>query len=258
MNNPEQTPSPAQGTQAVDRAARVLAAVVDAETPMAFTELADQCGLPKSTTSRLLTALERTDLVERTEAGYVPGPVLWRYAARHDPWAEVSRLARPAMTVVGEATGETVHLGVPRAGRVAHVAQHDSSFLLGLRDWTDVDVPAHLSALGKVLLAWDALSPDPKLEPLTERSITRQSTLRRALTEVRDQGWASTVDELEVGLTAIAAPVFLGDEIFGALGVSGPTIRLESRIPEIADLLNAQSTGLSAALTHRSHRKGVA
>ena len=258
MNSPEPVASPAPGTQAVDRAARVLAAVVEAESPMAFTDLADRCGLPKSTTSRLLTALERTDLVERTAAGYVPGPVLWRYAARHDPWADIARLAHPAMTVVGEATGETVHLGVPRGGRVAHVAQHDSSYLLGLRDWTNVEVPAHLSALGKVLLAWGALAPEQELKALTERSITRTSTLRRALSEVREQGWASTVDELEVGLTAIAVPVFLEDEIFGALGVSGPTIRLESRMPEIADLLNAQSTGLSAALTHRSHRKGVA
>lgn len=258
MTAPDQTSSPAPGTQAVDRAARVLSAVIEAETPMAFTEVADQCGLPKSTTSRLLTALERTDLVVRTDSGYVPGPVLWRYAARHDPWGEVSRLARPAMVAVGEATGETVHLGVPRAGRVAHVAQHDSSFLLGLRDWTEVEVPSHLSALGKVLLAWDVLSPEPELTALTDRSIARESALRGVLAEVREQGWACTVDELEVGLTGIATPVFLGDDIFGALGVSGPTIRLESRIQEVAELLSAQSSGLSAALTHRSPRKGVA
>lgn len=250
-------PAPAPGTQAVDRAARVLAAVIEAEAPMVFTDVADRCELPKSTTSRLLTALERTDLVKRTGSGYVPGPVLWRYAARHDPWVEVSRLARPAMAVVGEATGETVHLGVPRGGTVAHVAQHDSSFLLGLRDWTEVEVPSHLSALGKVLLAWGALAPEPELTALTAHSIRQEPVLRRVLAQVRDQGWASTVDELEVGLTGVAAPVFLGEEIFGALGVSGPTIRLEDRIQEIAELLGAQSTGLGAALTARSPGKGM-
>ncbi|MEO5652768.1 MAG: helix-turn-helix domain-containing protein, partial [Marmoricola sp.] len=149
------------GTQAVDRAAALLTLVVEAETPLAFADLVADVGLARSTTSRLLAALERTRLLERLESGeYVGGPLFALYAARHDRSAEMARLAMPMLQSLGEATGETVHLAVPSGERVMHVAQVDSTFLLGARDWTDVEVPLHCSALGKVLLAWTAL-PKP-------------------------------------------------------------------------------------------------
>ena len=141
------------GTQAIDRAALLVATVVRADEPLSFGELQDECGLPKSTTSRLLTALERTELLERNDTGsYVAGPLFWLYATRHDPWDELVRLARPTLERVGDDTGETVNLSVARGDRVVQVAQVDSTYLLGTRDWTEVDVPAHCSALGKVLL----------------------------------------------------------------------------------------------------------
>ena len=127
---------------------------------MSFAELQDASGLAKSTTSRLLAALERSGLLERDGSGsYVAGRLFWLYAARHDPWDELVRLARPAMERIGSDTGETVHLSVARGDRVVQVAQVDSTYLLGTRDWTEIDVPAHCSALGKVLLAWGALAP---------------------------------------------------------------------------------------------------
>src|SRR5688572_9290410 len=140
------------GTQAIDRAAALVATVVRADEPLSFGELQDECGLPKSTTSRLLTALERTELIERNDTGsYVAGPLFWLYATRHDPWDELVRLAQPTLEKVGADTGETVHLSVARGDRVVQVAQLNSTYLLGSRDWTQVDVPEHCSALGKVL-----------------------------------------------------------------------------------------------------------
>ena len=149
----------ATGTRALDRAADLVATVVHADEPMTFADLQDASGLAKSTTSRMLTALERSGLLERDAAGsYVAGRLFWLYAARHDPWEELVRLARPVMEQIGEDTGETVHLSVARGDRVVQVAQVDSTYLLGTRDWTEVDVPAHCSALGKVFLAWDGLA----------------------------------------------------------------------------------------------------
>ena len=159
----ENTPSGASGngaggTQAVDRAAALLTLVVEAEVAVTFAELSEAAGLARSTTSRLLAALERTRLVERVNAGeYIGGPLFALYAARHDRNGEMARLARPMLEAIGEDTGETVHLAVANGGRVAHVDQVDCTFLLGARDWTDVDVPPHCSALGKVLLAWKVL-----------------------------------------------------------------------------------------------------
>ena len=142
------------GTQAVDRAAQLVSTVVQADAPLAFADLQESSGLAKSTTSRMLTALERGGLLERDDDGsYVAGSLFWLYAARHDPWQELIRLARPAMEEIGEQTSETVHLSVTRGEKVVQVAQVDSRYLLGTRDWTEIEVPAHCSALGKVFYA---------------------------------------------------------------------------------------------------------
>ena len=74
----------ATGTQAIDRAAALLVRVVESPQPVPVGELAAAAGLPKSTTSRLVGALERQGLVQRSSdrGGLRPGPVLLRFAGR--------------------------------------------------------------------------------------------------------------------------------------------------------------------------------
>jgi DNA-binding IclR family transcriptional regulator len=238
------------GTQAVDRAALLVATVVRADEPVSFAVLAEECGLPKSTTSRLLTALERTELVERVETGsYVAGRLFDHYATRHDPFADLAHLARSVLETIGNETGETVNLGVPRGDRVLHVAQVDSRFLLGTQDWTLVDVPPHSSALGKVLYAFGALEVPRVLSAVTAHTETDSARFEEVLATVRRRGYATTVDELEVGLTGIAAPVRdRAGRVIAALGVSGPTARLEERLAPMGRLLITQSDKLSTLL----------
>ena len=241
----------ATGTRALDRAADLVATVVRADEPMSFADLQDASGLAKSTTSRMLTALERSGLLERDHAGsYVAGRLFWLYAARHDPWEELVRLARPVMERIGEETGETVHLSVTRGDHVVQVAQVDSTYLLGTRDWTEVDVPVHCSALGKVFLAWDAMAwPSGELERPTPVTLADHADLRRDGVRTRERGWALTADELEIGLTGVAVPVIgVHGDVVAALGISGPTQRLESRLDELGRHLLDQSSALSSVL----------
>src|SRR3954465_13587080 len=103
------------GTQAVDRAAALVDLVVRADEPLSFTELSDETGLARSTTSRLLAALDAADLVERDPSGgYVAGPLFALHANYHDPWPQVARLALPVLERVGALTGEPGPLGVAR------------------------------------------------------------------------------------------------------------------------------------------------
>jgi DNA-binding IclR family transcriptional regulator len=253
---------PARGTQAVDRAAGLVATVVQADEPLTFADLQEACGLAKSTTSRLLAALERTELLERDDTGcYVAGPLFWLYAARHDPWDELCRLAQPTMEQVGLDTRETVNLAVTRGDRVVQVGQVDTPYMLGTRDWTQVEVPAHCSALGKVLYAHGCLPvPGGRLEQLTPHSVRDGAELRRQLRQVLRRGWAITVDELEIGLSGVAVPVRgAGGEVVAALGVSGPTPRLEDRIEEFGHLLADRAEQLSGLLRRRTREEeGVA
>lgn len=242
--------TPGGGTQAVDRAAALVDLVIRADTPLSFTELSEETGLARSTTSRLLAALERTDLLERhPSGGYVAGALFALHAAVHDPWPQVARLARPVLEAVGEGTGETVHLGVARGDDVVHIGQVESTYLLSARDWNQVDVPAHCSALGKVLLA-HALIPvhGGRLERRTSATVTSGEALAVELERVRRRGYAATVDELETGLTGVAAPVHGRDGVICALGVSGPTARLQDRVDHVGRLLVEQAGALSRLL----------
>jgi DNA-binding IclR family transcriptional regulator len=248
--------APQGGTQAVDRAAALVDLVVRADDPVSFTELSDETGLARSTTSRLLAALERTDLVERDPSGgYVAGPLFALHAALHDPWPQVARLARPVLVEIGERTGETVHLGVARGADVVHVGQVESTFLLSARDWNQVDVPPHCSSLGKVLYAFDLLPlPSGRLERRTDRTVATREALSAELATIRRVRYAVTIDELETGLSAIAAPVEGKDGVICAIGVSGPTARLQDRADHIGRLLLEQAEALSVLLGRPAQR----
>ncbi len=257
----ETAPSGAPGTQAVDRAAALVTLVVHADEPISFTELSDESGLARSTTSRLLAALERTQLLERDDSGaYVAGPLFALHSARHDSWTQVARIARPMLEELRDRTAETVHLGVARGDAVVHVAQAESSYLLGPRDWNQVNVPPHCSSLGKVLYAHGCLTlPRGPLERRTERTTTSRTAFLEELARIRRDGYAVSLDELEVGLTAVGAPVVGSeDRVIAALGVSGPTARLEDRVDHVGRLLIEQAGTLSALLRRRTHKEGAA
>ena len=245
------------GTQAVDRACLLVSLVVRADAPLTFTELTETAGLARSTTSRLLAALERTELLQRDASGaYVAGSLFALHAARHDPWQEMARVAHPFLERLRDSTGETAHLGVAQGSAVVHVAQVDSAYLLATRDWTELQVPEHCSSLGKVLYAHGRLPlPARPLERPTERSVGDLAQLERDLAEVRRRGYAATVDELEIGLTAVAVPVRGRDgEVVAALGVSGPTARLAERVDQVARRLLDEGDALSALLRRHKDR----
>jgi IclR family acetate operon transcriptional repressor len=106
-----------------------------------------------------------------------------------------------------------------------------------------------------VLLAYDAVRTplDGQLEPLTSRTVVDPARLRSELAAIRRDGFGAAVDELELGLSAVAAPVF--DEkgnVVAALSVSGPTLRLTPRrIAELRPLVIKQCRALSRELGHR-------
>ena len=243
------------GTQSIDRAADLLSRVVLADAAITFTALAADTGYARSTTSRLLAALERADLLGRdTRGAWVPGPLFAQYAARQDSDEALVQACTPVMQALGDLTGETVNLAVPRSGTVVQIAQVDSTYFLGSRDWVGVDVPAHCSALGKVLYAYAVLDlPSGPLDSLTPATLSTTAALAGQLTGIRQKGFATTVDELEVGLTAVAAPVFHDGAVVAAIGLSGPTQRLSTDLSTTGTLVAGHARALSTRLSR--HRK---
>jgi IclR family transcriptional regulator, acetate operon repressor len=251
------------GTQAVDRAARLLAEVVHSADPVTFTGLSAATGLAKSTTSRLLLALERNGLVRRDDHGrFLPGEMFVSFAWRGGAEAGLVAVAQPFLDRLGKATGETINLGVASNGMVEQIAQVDSTFLIGGTNWIGMSVPLHCSALGKVLLAFGTvpisgpisgqLSGGP-LERRTDKTITSEAALRADLARVRARGYAVTDEELEPGLIAVATPIRGYDgAVVAALSVSAPTNRMSrDSVPAIAGYCAEEAAGLSAVLGYR-------
>jgi IclR family transcriptional regulator, acetate operon repressor len=248
------------GTQAVDRAAELLSRVVLADSPPVFGELVAGTGLAESTAHRLLHALERHQLVHRHESGgFSAGPLFTLYASRTSPLEELVTLAKPTMQELSAATGETVNLAVARGNTVMQVAQIDSTFLLGTTNWVDVDVPAHCSALGKIFYAASVLAtPSSSLERLTERTFTDPTEFAGELARIREQGYAVTRGELEIGLDAVAAPVYdATGKLVAALGISGPSDRVGGQLARLGPLLKSSAETLSGALGYKQE-KGAA
>jgi IclR family transcriptional regulator, acetate operon repressor len=221
-----------RGTQTIDRAAQLLTLVLDAERPRPLAELAGEAALPKSTASRLLGALERQGLIQQDgrRGSFEPGPVVRRFAHR----GQLVELAQPRMDALAAASGETINLAVPGPLGVEHLAQVESRHFLGTGQWVGRRVPYHCTAVGKVLVAFSGVEPGP-LDPLTPATIADPERFGAEIARVRRDGSATAVDELEVGLTGLAAPVFgAGGQAFAALSISGPTLRLNAQ--RIADL----------------------
>ena len=249
------------GTQAIDRAAELLVRVLESGEPLAVGQLAAYSGLPKSTTSRLVGALERSGLVQRSadRSSLSPGPVLLRFAHR-DGGQILVELAEPVLEHLARETRETINLAVPGPLGAEHLSQRDSEHFVAVTNWVGRRVPHHVAANGKVFMAFGAAAVPEQLERFTPRTITNRSVLESELASVRNRGYGTAVDELELGLAAVAAPVRnAGGDVVAALSISGPTSRLTAdRIERLARLLVEQALSLGRGLDHRDHKGGAA
>jgi IclR family transcriptional regulator, acetate operon repressor len=241
-----------RGTTAIDRGAELLVRVLESDQPVALAELASASGIPKSTASRLLSALERQGLVEQDgERGRLrPGPAILRVADRGLLERNVVELARTSLDALSEHSGETINLAVPAPHGVEHVAQAESRHFLGAGQWLGRSVAYHCTANGKVFMAFGRATTAHPLTAMTSRTITEPERLREELTRVRDDGFAEAIDELEIGLAAIAAPVYgPGGKVVAALSISGPTVRMTpARIAELKPVLIDEARSLSRRL----------
>jgi IclR family transcriptional regulator, acetate operon repressor len=222
-----------------DLTAHVIALVRDAS-PATVEGLAAATGAGKGDVRAALAALERHGLVA------LDGEDVWFAHGRRD----LAEAATTAMRRLADESGETVNLMLPTPQGAEAVTQVDGRHVLGASNWVGRPVPDHASAAGKVFLAFGAAPPAAPLERLTARTIVHAEQLERELGQARAQGFATIVDELEMGLAAAAAPIRDGTgTVVGALSVAGPTARLgPSRLAVVGRLAIEQADAVSAQL----------
>jgi len=234
---------------AADLTARLLALVLE-RSPRTVIELETAAGASADGVRAALDALERHGLVEwdAARSRVSPGPREVGYARAGD---DLAALAQGPMRRLAAESGETVNLMVRTARGAEAIAQVDGRHVLGASNWVGREVPDHCSAAGKVFLAFGAAAlPPGALERHAPRTIVDRPLLERDLEAVRRQGFATIVDELELGLAAVAAPVRDGDgTVVAALSVAGPTARLaDARLGLLGRVAIEQAHAVSVQL----------
>ena len=229
------------GTQAVDRAFALFITILESPAPLYLSDLAKRHELPKSTTSRLLAAMERQGVLQRDRSGaFLAGSVLSSFAREQNQESILIAQIRPVLQTLARETGETANLAVAGNGHINLIDQIDGHYLLGATNWVGRKVAYNASALGKILLAYDVVSiPTGRLEKYTHATITSRTKLESELEQIRKTGYATIIDELEEGLTAVAAPVFdHRGQVIGAVSLSGPSPRMPATsLPTLGTLI---------------------
>jgi len=232
--------------QSVDRAAALLNEIADSVRPPSVAELAESCGLNRSTVWRLLDTLDRNGLVERDHVSqrYSVGHAFLRIAASaaYDP---LVRRAHPVLERLALDTGEAVNLAIARRFDLVYVDQVDPPQIMA-PSWLGRTVPLHATSSGKAFLAY--LDEDERrallagrLERFTKTTVTDRRSLERELAEVRRDGYAICVGELEESLFGVSAAVLSGQgRPLAIVSVWGPEHRVpRGRLEEVGRLARA-------------------
>lgn len=244
--------------QSVDRAVTVLEILARAG-DAGVTEIAAELGVHKSTAFRLISALENRGLVQQNSVRgkYCLGVGILRLAGATTARLDLVQESRAITRQLAAQTGETVNLAVLSDGAALYVDQVAGSSALQSHNWVGQRIPLHATSNGKVLLSGlpvgEVLGTAGELRSYTPSTITSGKRLLAALADVRQRGYAVAVDELERGLTAVAAPIRnAGGDVRASLSLSGPTFRLDrARVDDFVPMLLAAASHVSERLGWR-------
>lgn len=245
-------------TDMVGKALGLLVLLGDEPRGASAAELSRRAELPFSTTYRLLGSLTRDGFVDYEPDGrrYHLGLRIFQLGQRVSNHHGFAGTALPILRRVTEETGEATILSVRDGNHHLTVNKVD-----GPQTFRVTSDPGHLGALhttsvGKALVAFadDAtrsqLVEDLELEPLTEFSITDREAFRAEIELVRKRGYALMDEENELGMRAVAVPVFNSQgHAFAALATAVPVFRMSvEALVALVPLLQAAAAELSARL----------
>lgn len=229
-----------QGAQAVLRALRLLKSFHRGKSERALAELAAAHGLTRTTTHRLLAALESEGLVARNPqtGAYRLGAAALALGLEALNAHDLRQQMRPLLERLALASGETATYEVLHDGMVLIVDEVPGPHVLSSSGHVGTRWPLHATSTGKVLLAFQPAAARALRSPLTSftrTTVTARDVLDRELDRVRERGYATVIGELEDGFNAVAVPVRDAfGEVAGALSLGGSDARLGRR--ELGDL----------------------
>lgn len=243
--------------QSVRRAIDILKSFSYRQPELELNAIARANRLPKSTTHRILSTLERGGFIRRNvlTGTYQLGIALFELGNLALSSTNIRSVAVPYVERLAADSGEATHLGILANNEVValEVTQTQRGLTVGIR--IGDRAPLHCTAVGKATLAFQsereiaAVLRRP-LERYTENTIVERKALERELQSIREKGFAVDDGEHEEGIRCVGAPIrnHTG-KVIGAISISGPALRVvEHRIPTLAAMVKSVAAEVSAEL----------
>jgi IclR family KDG regulon transcriptional repressor len=244
------TQQTAGSSKSLQKALRILLHVGQAGSEMGVTQLATALSLDKATVHRLLKAMEKFQLIERNPENekYRLGIKLHELGTQAVQSRTLQSEAHRYLLALAHRSGETITLAAALSGGVVCLDRVESpDSIVALRTPVGARFPAHGTAIGKAVLAYlpqdeaDAIVIKAGLTRYTPFTLTRMPLLRENLANIRQRGFALDSQELERGLSGIAAPVLSREgRLLAAVGMAGPTQRFRGK--ELRDKIEQVKT----------------
>lgn len=223
------------GAQALSKGLSLLTLIAEAPHPLRFADLTHYSGMPKSTLHRMLQTLIDFRLIRYEDATqtYRLGTRLFEMA--HKVWSEfdLRSAAEPELIRLKDLALETTRLGVLDGDEVLIIDQRDHIQAMRMANGVGSRLPAGASAVGKALLAYrppedlQRYLASSALKAVTPNSILNPAEMQRELDLIKARGYAVSVEESSLGVSAVAAPILdHRGEAIGAVSISGPSFRL--------------------------------
>lgn len=221
--------------QSVGRALQMLEHIAGNDNEMSLSAISRGCGLCKSTTYSLISTLEHLGYVHQDQntGKYSLGLKLFELGQVVHSSMDLRSIAMPHLLELSRRYEETVHLAILSRGEVVYIDKVDSSRSIRIASQVGGRNPAYCTGVGKVLLS--GLTEDEitkvvgatDFRRLTEKTIVDAQALRECIEKARLDGYSTDIEEIEVGLSCIAAPIKKHDGvIIAAISISGPTSRI--------------------------------
>lgn len=221
--------------QSVDRALQLIEIVSQHRNGCGVTELAHTLEISKATVFRLVSSLVNYGYIEQhpETKNYKLGYKLLELNTRLLDSIDLRTQALPFLKALEDLSNEVVHLVVPNGGEVVYIEKLEGNETLRMHSQVGKRAPMHCTGVGKVILAY---LPEPVLKKIIEEkglpkitihTIDNEQDLLIELEQIRNQGFGFDLEENEIGISCIAAPIFNHKgEITAALSISGPTLRM--------------------------------
>ncbi|RKR90486.1 IclR family transcriptional regulator [Micromonospora pisi] len=244
-----------QPVKSAGRTLDVLEALADGTGPRSLVELTRALGIPKSSLHGILRTMMKRGWVEADATGtrFGLGVRALQVGAAYLETDTVTGLLSGVLDQLASEFGETVHLGRLDGPHVVYLAKRESIHPLRLYSAIGRHLPAHATALGKVLLAERADEAVDRLlhwplAALTGRTITDPDTLHAELATIRSRGYAVDREENTDGIVCFAMAVPLQSPATDAISLSIPASRLAATTEDrVVVALNATLAQVRAA-----------